>query len=118
MNHDAARQKSDNRLWHYTRYNKRTGTYPIGPCAESCPGHHSAEEARNHYKQGLLESAYFQADLGEDAPRNIEMCEFDGCMKLTSGYGEVGYRHYALCEDHRNSTALGTLFDVGESWSS
>lgn len=105
--------------WHYTSSNKRSGTYPVGACADNCPGHDTAEEARAHYKEGLMANAEFDDDLPENRARNIEQCQFEGCDGLTTGFGWVdSWKRYSLCKTHRNPESLATLFEVYESWGS
>lgn len=118
MNHDAARRKQGDKLWHYTRHNKRSGTYPIGYCAHDCPGHATAEEAREHYKQYLLDNATFKDDSAE--PEHLHRCEVEGCKTLTDGSVSMpGYGvHRTLCKDHRNRETLEKIINVFEAWHS
>lgn len=118
MNHDAARQKEDDKLWHYTRHNKRTGTYPIGYCADGCPGHATAEDACEHHKQYLLDGATFHDDSPD--PQTLHRCEAPDCTNMTDGSARVpgGIISRTLCKEHRNRETLAALISVGESWHS
>jgi hypothetical protein len=115
MRHLHAAQKAGDKLWHYVS-SGRGGTYPIGYCAEGCPGHGSAEEACEHYRQYLL-SERLRFDGGPEDTRTMYRCEAPGCDAFTAGSATVGgSRHWHLCEDHRTRDVVAGLLHVHESW--
>ncbi len=142
MNHYSARQLNDGSgLWHYTCLNNdqvRAVGYcsPFKKCPECannycgcdrcngasvvlsespCPGHATAEEARKHYKEYVLDKLRL-TPKGEKWPKHkcdVETCDCEGvCVASMSDY------RYELCEAHANKETIATLFDIGESWSS
>lgn len=151
MNHEKARQKAGDKLWHYTSANGEhvraighcspweecpkckvtprimdcSGADDCGVChgrrvvrkASPCPGHATAEEARAHQKQYLLDHATFQDDSKE--PRSLHRCEVDGCREMTDGSASLpGGDTRTLCKKHRNRETLERVVDVGEAWTS
>ena len=119
MNYDDARQLqngSNAGKWHYTTHNKRLGTRPIGYCAENCPGHDTAEEAREHYRQYRLDKELLFHDDHEN-PRTLHKCEHAGCEEYTSGSATMGpYLFWYLCSEHRTRDAVEILFpEAGSS---
>ena len=117
MNYDAPRQRQSDGKWHYTRSNKRTGVYPIGNCAEDCPGHDTAEEACEHQKEYLLDRVQFTEDSADAG--TLHRCEARGCETMTSGSAAIGgSRHWHLCAAHRNREIVSGLLSVWESWGS
>jgi hypothetical protein len=92
-----------------------TGLVPADPL---CLGHASAEEAREHYRQYLLDC---RLHLGSCPETELHKCEFpDGCEtftrhSLTVDHGSTWY----LCDEHRLRSVVGRLYpEVGEIWSS
>ncbi len=90
---------------------------------EPCPGHATAEEACEHYKEYLVSKAQYEDDKGEHEERTLSRCEFkkgtdEQCRSLTSGAAYVESRHYCLCAEHRNPESLAEVVQVGESWHS
>lgn len=147
MNHYAARQQQSTLLWHYTCANG-DNIYPVGNCGryrlcaacdgrcsdclacqgngvvlaptvERCPGHVTAEEACEHYRQGLLDEALFSKKSIEEAwPQR--KCEAD-CDRVATHVARTPGRHYArheFCEAHCTREELSRLVTVGECWSS
>ncbi len=117
MNHLKPRQKEGDGKWHYTSHNKRTGTYPIGYCADGCPGHDTAEDAAEHYRQYLLDNLRFTDD--DPNASSQHRCEAEGCDVFTSGAADApGCMTRTLCAAHRNREAVDALLVVGEAWTS
>lgn len=111
MNHYDARQiEAGPRkgLWLYTSYNKRCGTVPVGHCAGDCPGHATAEDAREHFRQWQINTARFSP--GPADPECLHRCHVPGCGQYTAGYAQV--RHggpFWLCDAHRDPVALASV---------
>ena len=116
MNYDAPRQLrgADGAVggWHFTRFNRRTGTQAIGYCAVHDP-HATAEEARTCYTRFLMtERVRF-----DDTVDNYNPCEADGCDTLTNRVAVVdGWHLYRLCDEHRDREHVAALFgEVSDS---
>lgn len=139
MNYFAARQRECDKRWDYTC--KRDGViYPVGYCAgwrepqpgiltpgqikewlnEAIPhqdkfhndGHATAEEARECYKQYLLD---FSLHLNCDASVALK-CEM--CDSLTTKRAKVDSSTWALCDVHRTRENVEALYGpIGEIWS-
>ena len=117
MNHYKARQKQVSKVWHYTCANN-DDVYPVGYCADNCPGHSTEDEAIDHYKQYLLDEARF-TDPKDDNLWPKYKCDIKDCVNHGSVSVSVGgYSHYNLCQDHANKDNLATLVKVYESWGS
>lgn len=111
MNYDQPREKESGG-WHYTRFNRRVGTWPIGYCRDHEP-HATPDEARECYtKYMLAECVRLDATLGEYNP-----CRADGCDILTNRAAAVGeWNLYRLCDVHRTREQVAVLFGtVGDS---
>lgn len=95
-----------------------TGTMKV-PEAERCPGHATAGEANEHYRQYLLDSAVFQGPKTTEWPK--EKCEADGCNEeathLASIPGHMEHTH-KFCAKHCTCEELAKKVKVGESISS
>ena len=124
MNHYAAREilvdgKGVGR-WRFTVANKRTGVYAVGPCANDCPGHATPEEACEHFRQGLLNSAIFRGPTEQtQKPDTQERCEFPGCEEWADGIADVPTQilTYSLCGKHRNRESLDKVMPkIGVIW--
>src|SRR5262249_23686400 len=85
---------------------------PVGYCAQSCPGHATAAEAREHYRQFLLDR--FARFNGRFSIPSI-CCV---CGQTATHYGWVGYPHawdaYGLCALHLNRKGLEQVFVLGD----
>jgi hypothetical protein len=112
--------------WRYTCYNdNQKRTWAVGYCAQDCPGHDTPDEAREHYKQYLLDIALRLDANADSVPGAVEppkfKCEAEGCEALTSKAAKVGYgipRMFNLCPEHMNRETVETLFEVGSSFGS
>ncbi len=87
---------------------------------DRCPGHTSAEEACEHYRQSLLDRASFtaRADVGSWPKRK---CENKECSREATHVARVPGSHYIrhdFCETHCVREELSKLVTVGECWSS
>jgi hypothetical protein len=91
-------------LWHYTCKNGRR-VWPVGHCAEGCPGHPTKEEAEEHYRQYLIEHAAFGTIRNQQ-----RKCQ--KCGAWTQGMAQLGpgrERIYILCEEHQTREVLQEL---------
>lgn len=87
--------------YHFTRTNDGI-TFPVGYCADGCPGHDTPDEAADHYHQYLLDNARY--DIGV---HNYSPCEI--CGELTNKVATLGPGHmevHNLCDKHRNREGL------------
>lgn len=139
MNHKCALQRADGR-WDYTCNRRATGY-----CCEYQPlkendlvlpaqiareenekmeplkhkfhttGHATEEEARECYKQYLLDT---RLRLMTEEPENANQqnrCQV--CKKFTACYAQVGpYSLFVLCPEHNTRECVESLLKVGESW--
>lgn len=114
MNYLEAREfykpgQGGSKKWHYTCLNGKK-CWPVGYCAQSCPGHDTAEQACDHHRNYLLDNAKY--DLGSDstAPYDQHKCQVEGCVNPTGKYAMIFGDHYLLCGQHMNRDALATFF--------
>lgn len=105
-------------LWHYTvRHDE--AIFPVGYCADGCPGHATPEEACDHQKQWDLDHARFHR--GSDLPEPDALYRCKVCRAFTAGYATYGPGQMSLvtlCDEHCNRQALAGLIRVGERVSS
>jgi hypothetical protein len=119
MNYYDAREKMDAQgnpsgIWHYTAQNDDY-VYPVGYCAQDCPGHATPEEAREHYRLYLLDTARYDG-VSKDEQRKCEKCG-----EWTQGYVHIplSMERHVLCDNHRNRETLDAVMHrVGQSMSS
>ena len=121
MNYYDAREMTDKDgkgigKWRYTQSNKRSGTYAVGHCAEGCDGHDTAEEAREHYRQYLLET---RVSKFENASDTQHKCQVEGCDEWTQTWVHIGSsHHFALCEKHQTPEIYEQVMPpVNQIWS-
>lgn len=109
MNYDQPRQLEKGG-WHYTTFNRRIGTFPIGYCADhKNEPHATEEEARRCYQQYKLnERLKLDLTYGDYNP-----CDLPECETLTNrGYGLDGWPEGRLCDEHRTKEVVAGL--IGE----
>lgn len=83
-------------LWVFSRSDP-SNSVPIGYCAEDCPGHPTANGAREHFKQYLLDKyAQYDRRLTEQQ----RPCEI--CGVLTDRFAEMPSKIADLCDNHCN----------------
>lgn len=118
MNYLSPTQQKDTKLWYYTSYNSRSGTVPIGYCAEDCTGHETREGACEHYKQYIIDHARVFDDRPDCDTKH--RCEAEGCNEFTSGYIQYAdsYTIRNLCKQHRTKEIMHTLIDINVSYQS
>lgn len=101
-------------LWHYTCYNNDEVSL-VGYCAKDCPGHVSPEEAREHYKQYLLDHARYGGILYDEQHK----CEICGTWTQRYADGPHIFIHF-LCDKHYNREGLdqviGKVGDIVSSY--
>jgi len=84
------------------------GVWPVGYCCQGCPGHPSKAEAREHYRQFLIDR------FGQYGGRLNSSASCALCGRATSFFAHVDY-HFewgpvALCPDHLNREGLASAF--------
>lgn len=116
MNYYGPRQRKSDGKYHYTCMNDGQ-IWPVGFCADGCPGHDTAEQACEHQKQYMLSIARFgqKTDAWPKHKCGVQGCESEAtCWAMIPGE----MRQFEVCESHANKEALATLIEVGESISS
>ena len=106
MNYYKARQiASDDSTerYHFTCRNDDR-IWPVGYCAEECPGHDTPEEAAAHYHEYLLDHRL----EFEDDPSTQIRCEV--CDVWTTGYARLDQmRIINLCDEHKTRAVVAEL---------
>lgn len=105
MNYDQPRQLKDGG-WHYTTFNRRIGTFPIGYCRDHGP-HETEDEARRCYRDyELNERLRLDGTLGDWNP-----CEYPSCETLTNREASIGgWGGWRLCDVHRTKKIAAELY--------
>ncbi len=106
-------------LFHYTCRNDGR-IWPIGPCADGCPGHKTAEEACEHYREFLL-AGIVLCKIEQEWPK--DKCDVDGCNEAATHYGysrnEPGaWERGRFCDVHATAEEMAKKIEVGECTSS
>ncbi len=101
--------------FHYVRRNHYR-TEPVGYCANACSGHDTAEEAREHYRQYLINE---RVDYRPDHMKRPERCKI--CAEWTHSYAHIeAWDSYPLCKEHLTKESvlrlLGEMRDFVASW--
>jgi hypothetical protein len=107
VNYDQPRQREDGSGWHYTTFNRRIGTFPVGYCADHAP-HATEGEARACYRDyELNERLSLDVTLGSWNP-----CEApSGCETLTNRAAQIGgWTLWRLCDEHRTKGVVAELY--------
>ncbi len=102
-------------LWHFTCQNDNR-IWPVGYCAQDCPGHPTREEAQEHYRQYLLDNARYHVRMSnQQRPCRICSVWTQELVEL-----ELGTSRYVLCEAHQNRESLDILVKaptwISSSW--
>jgi hypothetical protein len=111
MNYYQPYQRPDSGQWFYAMINDGK-VYRVGNCADDCPGHASPEDAREHYRQYVLERAtYYGPDRLSVDPKSRSRTEYKCaiCDEWTiyhAAYGPGNLSHVFLCASHLNRTSL------------
>ena len=101
-------------IWHYTCMNDGR-IWPVGYCAQGCPGHDTKEGAYEHYRQYELDTSRYDGTYSGTQRK----CEI--CGEWTQRFASVGPDHmemHTLCDAHRNRETLDTLVEAGDSFGS
>jgi len=134
MNYYTTSQRQSDNKWDYTRNNRPVGycrpyekidTERYGLTEEECSeyektshkhhdcGHDTEEEARECYKQYLLDHNLRFGKMSNQKNK----CRV--CEEWTQGYAEIGNTMFVLCENHSNEESVSSLFTTPQqSWSS
>lgn len=109
MNYYDAREKADAKgnpsgRWHYTAQNDNR-VFPVGYCAQGCPGHATPEEAREHYRLYLLDNAKYDGKI-QGEQRKCEVC---GLWVQTYASIPLNMEMHFLCDEHCNRETLDTV---------
>jgi hypothetical protein len=96
-------------LYHYGCYTFPANELsPVGYCAQGCPGHDTAEQAREHYRQFLIDR--FGRFNGRLAIPSI-CCV---CGQTATHYAWIDFHYawdaYGLCALHLNRKGLAQVF--------
>lgn len=95
-------------LWHYTCQNGAR-IWPVGACAISCPGHATADEAREHYRAWLIANADMDGMQVEPWGPCL-VCQKRTPHVVALGPGRMDL--YALCDEHRTREHLATVVEL------
>lgn len=108
MNYDQPRQLEKGG-WHFTTFNRRIGTFPIGYCRDHLNEPHATEdEARRCYRNYLLDK---RLDLDRCTLSNYEQCAYPGCEMLTNREAMIaGWPFKRLCDEHRTKEVCAELY--------
>lgn len=125
MNYFQARQVDptatdceDAGKWRYTQMRDKQ-VWPVGYCAENCPGHDDKDGAYEHQRQYELDNARFNEGPNHERALHRSMCQAlagDGerCGKLTTSSAGVGpgmSYEVTLCVGHLNRGGLASAWD-------
>lgn len=95
--------------WHYTQRNDDR-IWPIGYCADGCPGHQTSDEAREHFRVYVLDH---ELDLDGHWAGVWHRCQAGGCDVLTDGFVRVrGWPKFDLCDEHRTREVVESLMPM------
>lgn len=100
MPRELERQGQPAGLFHMTvSSDEENWCYPIGPCADKCPGHSTPEEARIHYQEGKLTRLKLDGFDGETQKK----CIVCGAWTQTAAYVDDDlFEFWPLCAAHLN----------------
>lgn len=107
MNYDQPRQLEGGG-WHYTSFNRRIGTFPIGYCANHDEPHATEDEARACYRDyELNERLRLDHTIGDYNPCQAP----SGCETLTNRGASIdGWFRWRLCDEHRTKEICAELY--------
>lgn len=111
MNYYEPRQVSPNAnrpdagKWRYTCMNDGQ-IWPVGYCAQDCPGHDTPEEARAHQTEYLMNERVDLDGRWRDAQHKCEQCD-----AWTDRYANVDNgATFNLCDTHRTRETVAALY--------
>lgn len=110
--------------WHYCvfdplefEHGDGRGPVAVGYCDENCLGHPTEEEAREHFRQYILDKCEFVTALSEGMKCRVCGSSAKNVAELASFLGQMGFvtipshdRQIPLCASHSNRDALDKLF--------
>lgn len=101
-------------LWHYTVTNDGR-SHAVGYCAADCSGHATPDEAREHYKEYLVNECTRYDGKLSDMQKHCEVCG-----EWTQRIAEIPIEMsvYPLCDLHCNREEVSKLLKVGDAVSS
>ncbi|MCK9558274.1 MAG: hypothetical protein M0R50_09580 [Candidatus Cloacimonetes bacterium] len=116
---EIIRDKKPCGLYHYTCRNDDQ-IWPVGLCAEDCPGHATPEEAREHWREYLIQGIQFDK-ITHEWPK--DKCQVEECNEQATMIGstknEPGrFIHKLLCDKHATSEEMSKFIDACDTWSS
>lgn len=123
MNYYGAREITKNGkpsgLFHYTCRND-DHIWPVGLCANDCPGHSTREEAEEHWRSYLIQGIVFD-NITQEWPK--DKCEVDGCNEQAKMIGstknEPGiFNQRKFCVRHAVPEEMAKFIEAGECISS
>ncbi len=103
---EIARDGKPTGLWHYC-YSNSASIWPIGYCAEGCPGHNSPEEAESHYHEYVLNNEVRRFTV----PDTQQKCVI--CGDWTHHRAQIGRHHahcFVLCQAHNTPETIRKLY--------
>lgn len=100
MNYDEPRKINTGEnagKWHFTSMNDGQ-IWPIGYCADGCPGHDTEQEARDHQREYVLDNrVQYDRHMAADSQKKCEECG-----EWTDGLVVVdGWHDHVLCPPHQ-----------------
>ena len=98
--------------WHYTCMNDGR-IWPVGYCAQGCPGHDSKDGAYEHQRQYVLDH---KLRLDGQALNTAQKCLV--CGAWTDRFAEADMQQFFLCDAHRTREEVASRFEVGDAISS
>lgn len=114
--------------WHFCRFDPvafecgdKSGPSPVGYCKRNCPGHATEEEAREHFRQYILDKCEFVTASGEGVKCRVCGSSAKKVAELANFLGQMGFvtiplhdRRIPLCARHSNRDTLDKLFRLSD----
>ena len=88
-----------NGKWHFTT-TRDGSTVAVGGCADGCPGHDTADGAREHYRDYIVARARFGVEMREQL--KCRVCGERTYLAVTA----IPRQLVPLCGDHHDETCL------------
>jgi hypothetical protein len=105
MRYFAPRQNRSTGKWHFT-VQEGSAIAPVGPCADGCAGHATANEAVGHYAGFLLGKRMVVVRDG-----NFNSCLI--CGTRSNQRVRVGKKELHLCPEHQDASTMLRFIDFG-----
>lgn len=85
--------------WHYTAgSDEGGGTFPVGACGKNCPGHDTAEGAREHYVAGICAGEIRERDDTDQQLKCFECGEWTQHRAIL--WEDDFHRDVPVCASH------------------